>query len=42
MNELIVQDHPNYPGLVDLGSCTIHTVHSAFGKGLEKYGKDID
>ena len=42
MNELIVQDHPNYPGLVDLGSCTTHTVHNAFGKGLEKYGKDID
>ena len=42
MNELIVQDHPNYPGLVDLGNCTIHTVHNAFGKGLEKYGKDID
>ena len=36
MNELIVQDHPKYPGLVDLGSCTIHTVLNAFGKGLEK------
>ena len=42
MNELIVQDNPNYPGLVDFGSCTIYTVHNAFGKGLEKYGKDID
>ena len=37
-----MQDHPNYVGLVNLGSCTIHTVHNAFGKGLEKYGKDID
>ena len=27
MNSLILQDHPEFPGLVDLGSCVIH-VHS--------------
>ena len=42
VNEKISQDHPNFPGLVDLGSCTIHMVHNAFGKALEQYGKDID
>ena len=42
VNERISQDHPNFPGLVDLGSCTIHIVHNAFGKALEKYDKDID
>ena len=42
MNSLILQDHPEFPGLVDLGSCVIHVVHNAFGKGIEKYGKDID
>ena len=29
-------------GLVDLGSWCIHIIHNAFGKGLEKYGKEID
>ena len=42
MNELILQDHPEFPGLIDLGSCTIHTVHNAFGKGMEQFGKEID
>ena len=42
VNELILQDHPDFPGLVDLGSCTIHVVHNAFGKGIEQYGMDID
>ena len=42
MNELIAEDHPEFQGLVDLGSCTIHTLHNAFGKGIEQYGKDID
>ena len=42
MNELIAKDHPEFQGLIDLGSCTIHTVHKAFGKGIEQYGKDID
>ena len=35
MNELISQDHPEFKGLIDLGSCTIHTVHNAFGKGMQ-------
>ena len=39
MNELILQDHPEFPGLIDLGSCTIHTVHNAFGKGMNSLGK---
>ena len=42
MNELISQDYPKLWGLIDLGSCTIHKVHNAFGKGTEQYGKDID
>ena len=42
VNERISQDHPNFSGLVDLGYCTIHMVHNAFGKALEQYGKDID
>ena len=42
MNELILQDHPGFPGLIELGSCTIHIVHNAFGKGIDQYGKDID
>ena len=27
---------------MNLGSCVLHIVHNAFGKGLEKYGKDVD
>ena len=42
MNELITQDHPDFMGLIDLGSCSIHIIHNAFGKGLEQYGKGID
>ena len=42
MNELIQQDYPRFTGLIDLGSCTIHTVHNAFGKGIEQYGSEID
>ena len=42
MNELILQDDPEFPGLIDLGSCTIYTVHNAFGKGMEWFGKEID
>ena len=40
MDELIRHDNPEFTGLVDLGSCTcIHTIHNAFGKGLEKCDK---
>ena len=35
MNELISGDHSEFKGLIDLGSCTLHTVHNAFGKGIE-------
>ena len=42
INELILQDHSEFPGLIDLGSCTIHIIHNAFGKGIDQYGKDID
>ena len=41
MDELIRHDNPEFTGLVDLGSCSIHTIHNAFGKGLEKCGKEI-
>ena len=36
MNELILQDHPEFPGMIDLGSWF------AFGKGMEQFGKEID
>ena len=43
MNELIIQENPEFPGLVVLGSCSIHVIHNAFGKGLLKqHGKEID
>ena len=42
MNELIKHDHPDFAGLVDLGSCTIHIVHNAFGKGMQECGKEIE
>ena len=42
MNELILQDHPEFPGLIDLGSFTIHPVHNAFGKGMEQFEKEMD
>ena len=42
INELTQQDYPESKGLIDLGSCTIHTVHNAFGKCIEQYGTEID
>ena len=42
MNELIQQGYPESKGLMDLGSFTIHTVHSAFGKGIEQYETEVD
>ena len=42
MDELIRHENPEFTGLVDLGSCSIHTIHNAFGKGLEKCGKEIE
>ena len=42
MNGLITQDHPDFIGLIDLGSCSILIIHDAFGKGLEQYSKGID
>ena len=32
----------SFAGFVDIGSCVLHVVHNAFGKGLEKYGKEVD
>ena len=32
-------DNPDFSGFIDLGSCVLHNVHDAFGKGLEEYGK---
>ena len=42
LNKLIKEDHSDFPGLVDLGTCTVHTVHNAFNKGMEQYGKEVD
>ena len=42
MNELVSKDYPKFLSLIDLGSCSIHTMHNAFGNDTEKYSKDID
>ena len=42
MNKLITQENPEFPGLVDLGSHSIHVIHSVFGKDLEHHIKEID
>ena len=42
VHELIQHDYPDFTGLLDLGSCSIHIIHNAFGKGLEQYGKGLD
>ena len=42
MNELISKDNLKFPGLIDLSLGTIHTVHNAFAKGIEQYGKEVD
>ena len=41
LEEVIKADYPDFGGFVDLGSCILHQVHSAFAKGMEEYGKDI-
>ena len=41
MNELIAKDYPEFQGLIDLGSCTIHTVYNAFGNVLNNMGKTL-
>ena len=38
----VKDEHPEFKGFVDLGSCVLHVVHNGFGKGLEMCGKDID
>ena len=42
LNEMIMEVYPEYPGLIELGSCSIHIVHNAFGDGLGQFGKEID
>ena len=39
MNELIQQDYPRFTGLIDLGSCTIHTV--LLGKALNSMAQKL-
>lgn len=33
LEQLIKDEHPQFKGFVDLGSCVFHIVHNAFGKG---------
>ena len=40
MDELIRHDNPEFTGLVDLGSCSIHTMHLA--KGLKNVVKKLN
>ena len=42
LQQMIKDDYPQFAGFVDIGSCVLHVVHNAFGKGLEKYGKEVD
>ena len=42
IEQTIKDEHPEFKGFVDLGSCVLHIVHNGFGKGLEMYGKYID
>ena len=42
LNEMIMEVYPEYPSLIELGSCSIHIVHNAFGDGLGQFGKEID
>ena len=42
LEDLITQEYPDFGGFIDLGSCVLHIVHNAFGRGLEKFGKNIN
>lgn len=42
LQQIVKDDCLEFAGFVDLGSCVLHIVHNAFGKGLEKYGKEVD
>ena len=42
LQQMIKDDYPQFVGFADIGSCVLHVVHYAFGKGLEKYGKEVD
>ena len=42
LQQMIKDDYPQFAGFVDIGSCVLHVVHNAFGKGLEIYGKEVD
>ena len=42
MDKFIRKDYSEFPGLVDLGTCSLHTVHNAFNKGMDQYGKEVD
>ena len=41
MNQLISDDHPQFSGLLDLGSCTIHTVHMHLEKAYNSLEKKL-
>ena len=41
IKQTIKDEHPEFKGFVDLGSCVLHAVHNGFGKGLKIYGKDM-
>ena len=41
IEQTIKDEHPEFKGFVDLGSCVLHVLHNSFGKGLDMYGKDI-
>ena len=42
LQQMIKDDYPQFVGFAEIGSCVLHVVHYAFGKGLEKNGKEVD
>ena len=34
IEQTITDEHPEFKGFVDLGSCVLHVVHNGFGEGL--------
>ena len=39
IEQTMKDEHPEFKGFVDLGSCVVHVVHNSFGKGLDSMAK---
>ena len=38
----MLQEYTEFQLLIELGYCTIHAIHSCYGKDMEEHGKNID